>query len=651
MTWNRYPLAAGKLAFDFHPYLHWLIYPEVTNSAEKNAGSGSWDFPVVLENSKGELEVMVFGSADRGQVSGRGRGGPIPNKPRPGGSKPPRIPAELGKLPKVILAVIDIDIAFANARFRREDDPARTRIAWFWDQGADSDPRSGPQIGREMFAPTIEGLLQAAGGNEAALYSGYWSTTRAGPERRPTPPALAHGTHVLDTASWGLPADDVALFAVELPALIVKGTHGAFLFPYVQLAIERIVQVAQAWAETENAKETPRIVVNFSFGSFAGRHDGQTRFERFLDKQIDDGKIAAICVPAGNSYDSRTHARLSEAGGVVWRIQPGDGTPSFLQIWLPRTVEQGIRMELAVTTPWGATYHIGDLSPGLHELTASGKVLARAYAETNGTDSDNARTCITLAVGHTDRFAIPLGREPGRPELAGDWQVEVTKIEGLKESEEVCLWVERDDVIRGTRTGARQSYLREASPRGTAPQREDQRGNRDANGRKEVVRYDGTINDFGTGRKTVVVAGHRRSDSQRVRYCSLGARLNGQPRFPTVSAVCEESPGLHGVLAAGWSSGSVRAMGGTSVATAVVSREIVRALLKQTVATVQVPSDKAQAKDGAGHIQAEVPVIGRLRAWPRLSTSRRPSSATQVESRPDEDPLDTFLAKAGRPVK
>jgi hypothetical protein len=621
-------LTGGKIAFA--PYLHWLIRPRIGGE-----GPDQWEFPVVLETANGAQEV-VFASRVGQPPDGttlRGEGGPMRLGATATQRQEPRILERGPAVPKVILAIIDIDIAFAHARFcwRDQRGRRRSRIAWFWDQGADNDPNEGPEIGREMFSSDIERRLEEHQGDEAALYARYWAETRTGSNRRPQPPALAHGTHVLDTASSDLDSTEVAIFAVELPGRIVEPTHGAFLFPYVQLGIDRIVKVAESWAGPHG--KIP-VVLNFSFGSYAGRHDGETRFERYLDDRIRRNEIAAMCIAAGNSYETRTHARLTGAAEIAWHIQPGDGTPSFLQIWLPWEVGSGRDLRLKVTPPAGEPLTLDGLSPGyFHELAAEGEVLARAYVETDK-GVRTPRTCVTLAVRHTDRFTELLGYPSGRPELVGDWNLELTPT-GLQPGEAVMIWVERDDVVPGTRTRARQSYLRPRPPSAAAPQREDKRRN---TGPTETIRYDGTINDFGTGGKTVVVAGYRRSDGRRARYSSLGFRLNGHQYLPTISAVCEESPAHGGVLAAGWSSGSVRAMGGTSVATALVSREVVKAILEQKdVAEVLAP------ETGSPPIEA----VHRLSAEPRLASRRRPDHPSAKAGRA----LEPFLEpRIGRPL-
>ena len=86
------------------------------------------------------------------------------------------------------------------------------------------------------------------------------------------------------------------------------------------------------------------VVINLSYGYFAGPHDGTSAFEEAIELLIvlstALGVTLSVVLPAGNSYLLRTHAQVSfeKIGQVVllnWRVLPDCRTPSYLEIWLP----------------------------------------------------------------------------------------------------------------------------------------------------------------------------------------------------------------------------------------------------------------------------------------------------------------------------
>jgi len=102
-------------------------------------------------------------------------------------------------------------------------------------------------------------------------------------------------------------------------------------------------------------------------------------------------------------------------------------------------------------------------------------------------------------------------------------------------------------------------------------------------GGRASVRQEGTLNAYGYGDGTLLIAGYRYSDGEPAAYSSSGAvdlsrRSEGpyQPRLdgPDLAAVTEESPALPGILATGTYSGSVVALNGTSVAAPLTVRAL-----------------------------------------------------------------------------
>lgn len=495
--------------------------------------------------------------------------------------------------PKRIVAIIDTDIAFAHERFRwpREDPDTpslATRIAWYWDMDADCETRHGLAIGREMFARPLPGVsadrflfiddllgrfATAGAVDEPALYAFYQARSYGAGARRRAIRATGHGTHVLDVAA-GAPASghdvsEVPIFAVQLPRLVVEDTHGTYLSAYVQLALDRIEYLAETWPGDGDTE----VLVNFSFGGSAGRHDGGSQLEQDFDRRIAEKSVAGIFLPAGNSYLSQTHARFSGAElraeqRLTLRVQPDDGTPNFAQIWLPRMAGAEAALQLEVSPPAGQPLRLNLGGPAMEagtfwELaTASGQVLARLYIQFDGWPPGAAdeRLKITLAIHHTAQHHAVPGHGAGEPDMAGNWGLTLAS-DQLDDTAEVMLWVERDDALNGARTRALQSYLVRTDPDLAAPP-------------APGVRRDGTISDIGTGARTTVMAAHRRSDDWPSPYSSEGfdMKTSGQASHPTASAPADEAPSLFGLVAAGTFSGSVTRGNGTSASTALATR-------------------------------------------------------------------------------
>jgi hypothetical protein len=148
-------------------------------------------------------------------------------------------------------------------------------------------------------------------------------------------------------------------------------------------------------------------VINFSFGNVAGPHDGTSDLEQAIDEIIRKRREIArleVVIPSGNSHLARLHAQITfdaEApedqadrsdgnrgayqADLNWRVLPDDRTPSFLEIWLPRTPpgqsEAKSRILLYITSPGGLRSQPLDESiqgAGLQLRSEDGAVLCDA---------------------------------------------------------------------------------------------------------------------------------------------------------------------------------------------------------------------------------------------------------------------------------
>ncbi len=467
-----------------------------------------------------------------------------------------------------IVAIIDTDIAFANARFRSST--TSTRIKAYWDQDASVSVAFPLFLGRAIGASDINTMLtnydQDGNIDEHALYAKYYADNYSPNSYHRLPTRLGHGTHVLDVMT-GAEQSDKSIIAVDLRSEAVDATQGNFLVPWVALALVWIAGLTMG-------RKAPQI--NYSFGGLAGRHDGQdpleVLFDLFLRPPVLPNKplASAITVPAGNFFDTETHAsfcgsdlRTEKTLGVM--VQPDDGTSNAVEVWLPKCSPLHPQISLTLKTPGGGhTLTVDDavfnLTPfGVyHELRDEDTVLARVYIQCVGIFGADPRVRIAIYLRHTALDRDYYQMKGGRPDLAGRWEIGLTAL-SLEDDEKVELWIERDDALGLAKNGARQSYFDAQRPVWPDTKQEP-----------VFVRNDGTTSDLATGANTLVAAGAIRKSRQPARYSSEG--FDCPVTFPpTAAAICDDSRVHAGVLATGFFSGSTVPMNGTSVSSAVTA--------------------------------------------------------------------------------
>ncbi len=493
--------------------------------------------------------------------------------------------------PAVIMGIIDDGIAFAHRRFQLATTPPTTRVEYCWVQG--------PPIDRFYTKLQIDNLLAASGGDEELLYR-LPGGTPPGPfydflipdHHKSAALRVAHGTHVMDLACGREPIDmvvDRPIICVQLPptvtANMIPGTVIApgTLYYHIARAIRYIINRAQLISASWGSALP--VVINISYGLLADCHDGTGGLEAFIEDMILEcqnvhGFDLRVVMPAGNSYLSRTHALISftapnQVRRLHWRVQPDDRSPSFLEVWLPSPIPSPAtsRVTLTVTPPGGApsmtTYEWG---PSGQLNTPSG-IYARARWN-QWAPSD--RTRFTVMVQPTAQPDLPVAQLAP----AGKWEIELRNTGGLTAAPQdlVHAWIRRDDNIYGYPLRGRQSYLddpdyerfHQSNPIG--PDEEVDVG-------ASVVKRESTINSMATGPSTIVIGGYIGKVRKAAKYSTAGARTGMPPpvpptipRRPDVMAVSDDARFHTGVLAAGSHSGSVVAMGGTSVAAPQVAR-------------------------------------------------------------------------------
>jgi hypothetical protein len=489
-----------------------------------------------------------------------------------------------------VLGLIDGGLALANSAFL--DQHGRTRIRHFWRQDAYQngnwpgnqprhreplDPaRAGPPphdmgYGHELSGAAIDAAMAAytrhGQVDEDALYQHLqlWDLSKP----------VNHGTHVMSLACGpGNPLhpvhDDASradLVAVQLDWSNVLDTSGGAMNVSVldglMYILARCAPIAQ-------------VVVNISWGTLAGPHDGSSILEAAMDQLIAlYGGRLQIAVPAGNAYQSRTHINAtlaaSETVTLHWRVQPDDRTQSFLEIWLP----DGAQAVKVCVTPPGQAEPLPARGMGesgvwtdLHGTPLCGLI----YPATSALGSQG--TCILLALEPTFSRKRSAATAP-----FGVWQVTLANMG----TSDITLdaYIERDDVAIGQNTGARQSYFEDPDY--------DTSGNPgsfvDHANNPTPIRRSGTFNSLSTGQNTVSVGGIRRHASPSGHFALYSPRKPdpdaGRPQRPGVKKlpdtlqVSDDNVALWGVRAAGSRSGSSVRLVGTSSSAPLEARSMI----------------------------------------------------------------------------
>lgn len=486
--------------------------------------------------------------------------------------------------PLVITGVIDDHINVFHNRFTL-DGATRVDFAWFQD-GERMAPTSlgvPPPVpfGREITKAEIDAVEAP---DDALLRSfGLVDFGRAG--ANPLALRASHGTHVADIAAGSpgvVPRDkNWRVIAVSLPSLVTFDTSGATLGPCFLMGMQYIIRRARELAKAYERRVT--LVINCSYGISGGPHDGQHFIEQAIaeliapvrsdpDLTAGDPDLDAIHVvlPAGNSNLDRGHAsRLAVTGEeqtelmLPWRIQPGDQTPSYLEIWMPAEAED---VEIAIRAPGAHAAQYFNALEGAMVLTDDGRtdpggVAARLHRGTVG-----GRKRFVLVVAPTACLTPGVAVAPH-----GLWHV--TARARIPTGARIEAWIQRDTSPVGAKVQGRQSYFDD--PSYVRFDKEGRLRADDPHNTRSVARRRGTLNGIATGGQAVVVAGYvlGREGIDAASYSATGF---GDGRDPTVAAVSDRSRVVKGVLAAGTLSGTKVAINGTSVAAPAIAREIAR---------------------------------------------------------------------------
>ena len=493
--------------------------------------------------------------------------------------------------PRVIIGVIDDGIPFLHRAFRDSADDTRINLCWL--QAARANASAAVPFGKELTSGAINRLRLEHGDHELRAYRAAGAIDRDVPEIDTVlMHHVTHGAHIAGIAAGNDPfvgahslPDDAAILAVQLPNTIAWDTSGFGKEMMMLSAIEYIFNRARMIAQAFDGEEIP-LVVNFSYGWSANRHDGKSSFERAVDQLIVARRATQPCtelvMPTGNNFAKKMHARFSAretTEGAVrfgWHLKPDDRTSSYLEIWLPPDRDpQG--WTVTVTPPTGSG--VPELSM---PITADPNLEdgdPRRFVEL---EKDGANIGQLSADKHLDnRWRVMLAMTPsagfpaiGRRTPVGLWTIKIdTGDDPLPNGAHVDIWVQRDDDPSQLGTGGQQSHLVDLD-RPEPPRLLERPA-------LTPVRGYGCLNGIGTAPSAFRVAGYMLSTLKPSDYsgsASVAVNADDTPQvdanLPTVTATADQGWFRPGLPSIGTLSGSGSRIVGTSAAAATATRLI-----------------------------------------------------------------------------
>jgi len=465
-----------------------------------------------------------------------------------------------------VVGIIDDGCPFAHSNL--SDWSGRTRVRYLWDQGATvaasvASPAwirpNGFPNGLETRAATLNAYkARFAQGN---VYAALGMDRITGRRR-------THGNAICHLAAGGqapvdmtnrttaaIPDSQLPIVFVQLPLRTVADTTGGSIGYHVLDALHYIAARANDLAASTDAPASCRTVINLSYGSAAGPHDGTSLVERAIADFLLRHDRTSLVVAAGNSNLDALHVELSVPAKrtrvVDWMVGPDNPLESYLEVWWPNGVDlDDVEVELACDgNDDGVVATFGSMATDDAAEPRCAVVFCKKVAQgLNGT-----MTLLAIRATRGERCA-----QPGR------WKVSIHN-RGQKAVQGVHLWVERNDLVLGQRR-RQQSLLAKTPPR------------RDARATMTLASMSNIdVHEwFGTRKTTryLVVGASRLSDGGRADYSSTGPTRQAKREGTDGLAPADVGFAQPGLLVHGPFDGQWTRTAGSSAAAAVATRQL-----------------------------------------------------------------------------
>lgn len=493
-----------------------------------------------------------------------------------------------------IIGVIDDAIPFAHERLRLANGASRVAAVWMQDARWRPDsPGHDLPSGVEIRGAALTALLRQAAAGDIAGEDAIYRIAGAIDLTHDVTPSAAfaagHGAAVALEAAGFAPDDPQAknhpLIAVGLPTRVIADSMGTLATAPLMMAIIFIINRARRLCRMIERRDQLNpgdvklpVVINISLGVTAGPRDGCSVLERFMDAlsqatPTDLGRVTFV-LPSGNHRQSRLCARLRPGQDIGWLLPPDDPTFNAIEVWGPPVpIAQRGAMQITLTLPGMAPATTALKLPWQYSVLhgADGTALARAYYTPHESTPGKWRDGITVIALPTCPRKLT---EPFAP--PGEWRIGIA---ATSPDNDYDLSIQRDEVIRGFRHEARQSWLNDAAYRRyDAPEWPVLTD--EENGGDPHLRRRGTINAYACG-TTPIRAGaayqkaRSRFDDRRLSddalasdYCSyLNDGTGGDVMARVDQSVLHEYR-----IVRGQGSGSFALTSGTSIAAPMVTR-------------------------------------------------------------------------------
>ena len=231
----------------------------------------------------------------------------------------------------ILIAVLDSGIDYTHPEFRNPD--GSTRILAVWDQTGNGNPPEGFELGTEYSREEMNEALRNIDNAEAQLSIRDLS---------------GHGTAVAAIAAGNNGV------APQAQLLIVKlGTPAPDSFPKTT---ELMMAVEYAYRKALEVQMP--LVINLSFGTVYGPHNGTGLLETYLDEMMGRWK-SVIVAGTGNEGNAAGHTAVTLQEGVQTEIQFGVAAGEAglnVQLWKNYTDQFDIYLRAPDGTQIGPLY-------------------------------------------------------------------------------------------------------------------------------------------------------------------------------------------------------------------------------------------------------------------------------------------------------